>query len=185
VISKWRWLLLQFSRRMWLRVAAFSLFATAAALMGIVLQPILPPGVSARLGADAVGNILDILASSMLAVTTFSLSVMVSAYSAATSSVTPRATRLLMDDTTTQNVLAVFIGSFLYSLVGLAALSTGAYGSDGQVILFAVTIAVILLIVITILRWIEHLARLGRVGETTARVEAATAKALSDRRLTG
>lgn len=38
----------------------------------------------------------------MLAVTTFSLSTMVTAYGAASSGVTPRATTLVMEDTTTQ-----------------------------------------------------------------------------------
>ena len=109
----------------------------------------------------------------MLAVTTFSLSTMVSAYSAATSNVTPRATKLIMEDTTTQNVLSTFVGSFLFSLVGIIVLSTGLYGEQGRVVLFAVTILVIVAIVVTLLRWIDHLSRLGRVTETTQRVEAA------------
>jgi len=117
----------------------------------------------------------------MLAATTFSLNIMVSAYGSATTNVTPRATPLLVEDTTTQNVLATFIGSFLFSLVGIIALSTGLYGNNGRVVLFAVTIAVIVLIVYTLLRWIDHLARLGRVGETSDRVEAAAVAALEER----
>ena len=61
-----------------------------------------------------------------------------------------------MEDTTTHNALATFIGSFLFSLVGLIALSTGVYGDQGRVLLFAVTIAVVILIVYTLLRWIDH-----------------------------
>ncbi len=134
-----------------------------------------------NVGSESVGQILNILASSMLAVTTFSLSVMVSAYTAASSHVTPRATKLVQQDTTTQNVLATFIGSFLYSLVGIVALSTDQYGEDGRFILFIVTLGVITLIVVTILRWIEHLSQLGRVGETTERVENAAAKTINQR----
>lgn len=73
----------------------------------------IPESVSVKVGAEAVDNILNILASSMLAVTTFSLSIMVTAYGSATTNVTPRATRLVVEDVTTQNVLATFIGSFL------------------------------------------------------------------------
>ena len=109
----------------------------------------------------------------MLAVTTFSLSIMVTAYGSATTNVTPRATRLVVEDVTTQNVLATFIGSFLFSLVGIIALNMGAYGERGRVILFIVTLVVIALIIITLLRWIQHLTSLGRVGETTAKVEQA------------
>lgn len=92
----------------------------------------IPESVSVKVGAEAVDNILNILASSMLAVTTFSLSIMVTAYGSTTTNVTPRATRLVVEDVTTQNVLATFIGSFLFSLVGIIALNMGAYGERGE-----------------------------------------------------
>lgn len=181
MISKWRWLLRQFTRRLWARVTLLSLLSVATAVLAIVWRPEVPADLSKRIGADAVDQLLGILASSMLAVTTFSLNIMVSAYGAATSNVTPRATRLLMQDATTQNVLSVFMGSFIFSLVGLIALSIGAYGDSGRVILFFVTIGFVALIVVTILRWIDHLTRFGRVGETTRRVEEAAAAALAER----
>lgn len=180
--SRWLWLWSQITRRMWFRASLFSVLAVATALVAIVLGPYIPSDLPTKIGADAVDNILGIIASSMLAVTTFSLSTMVSAYAAATSNVTPRATRLVMEDSTTQNVLATFVGSFLFSLVGIVALSTGAYGDTGRVVLFIVTVGVIILIVVTLLRWIDHLSRLGRVTETTARVEKAASDAMRERR---
>jgi uncharacterized membrane protein len=180
--SRWVWLLSVLTRRIWFRASLFSLGAVATALVAIVLSPYIPAHLPTKIGADAVDNILGIIASSMLAVTTFSLNIMVSAYSAATSNVTPRATKLVMEDSTTQNVLATFLGSFLFSLVGIVALSTGAYGDRGRVVLFIVTIAVIILIVVTLLRWIDHLSKLGRVTETTARVEKVASDALRARR---
>lgn len=176
--SRWLWHLSQITRRMWFRASLFSILAVVTALAAIVLAPYIPSDLPTKIGADAVDNVLGIIASSMLAVTTFSLSTMVAAYAAATSNVTPRATKLVMEDTTTQNVLATFIGSFLYSLVGIIALSTGAYGSTGRVVLFVVTAGVIVLIVVTLLRWIDHLSRLGRVTETTERVERAATEAM-------
>lgn len=179
--SKWQWFLRQFSRRLWVRISVFAALAIATALLAIVLEPYVPEPLLGKVGTEAVDHILDILASSMLAVTTFSLSVMVAAYGAATSNVTPRATQLLMADTTTQNVLGTFIGSFLFSLVGIIALSTGLYGEGGRVVLFAVTLVVITLIVLMLLRWIDHLSRLGRVGATTNRVEQVTLAAIRER----
>jgi uncharacterized membrane protein len=176
--SRFLWHVSQITRRMWFRASLFSILAVVTALAAIVLAPYIPSDLPTKIGADAVDNVLGIIASSMLAVTTFSLSTMVAAYAAATSNVTPRATKLVMEDTTTQNVLATFIGSFLYSLVGIIALSTGAYGSTGRVVLFVVTAGVIVLIVVTLLRWIDHLSRLGRVTETTARVEKAATQAM-------
>lgn len=181
--KKWFWLVTRLTRRIWFRATLFSLLAVATALLAIVVAPLIPAGLSAQIGADAVDNILGIIASSMLTVTTFSLSTMVSAYSAATSNVTPRATRLVMEDSTTQNVLATFVGSFLFSLVGIIALTTGAYGDQGRLVLFIVTIGVIMVIVVTLLRWIDHLSRLGRVTEMTQRIEEGTIRALREWRL--
>lgn len=179
MIAKWQWLMLQLTRTLWVRAALFSVLALLTALAAIVLAPYIPSDLPAKIGAGAVDNILNILASSMLAVTTFSLTVMVSAYSTATSSVTPRATLLLMQDSTTQNVLSTFLGSFLFSLVGIVALSTGAYGEQGRLVLFVVTVIVIIVIVLTMLRWIQYLTQFGRVGDTTQRVEQAAMHALS------
>jgi len=181
MVSKWQWLLHQLGRTLWVRASLFAVLAVVTALAAIAVEDLLPEKLPVSITREDVEHILDILATSMLAVTTFSLSVMVSAYSAATSSVTPRAARLLQQDTTTQNVLSTFIGSFLFSLVGIVALSTGYYGEAGRLVLFVVTLAVILLIVVTILRWIEHLTHLGRVSETTDKVEEATLAAIKAR----
>lgn len=180
--SRWAWFFAKVARRIWFRATLFSILAVATALVAIVVSPFIPNDLPTKIGADAVDNILGIIASSMLTVTTFSLSTMVSAYSAATTNVTPRATKLVMEDSTTQNVLATFVGSFLFSLVGIIALSTGAYGDRGRVVLFVVTIVVVVLIVVTLLRWIDHLSRLGRVTETTERVETVTIDAMRSRR---
>lgn len=176
--SKWQWWLNQIVRRIWFRATLFSVGGVVTALLAVAFSSYIPAELPAKIGADAVDKILGIIASSMLTVTTFSLSTMVAAYSAATNNVTPRATKLVMEDSTTQNVLATFVGSFLFSLVGIIALATGAYGDQGRVILFVVTIGVIILIIVTLLRWIDHLSRLGRVTETTERVEKATIEAL-------
>lgn len=179
--AQWQWVLARISRRLWFRASLFSLLGVVSALLALALKDYVPEYLANSVGAGAVDKILSILATSMLTVTTFSLSIMVAAYSSATSTVTPRATPLVMEDTTTQNALGTFIGSFLFSLVGIIALNTGAYDSKGRVLLFIVTLAVIVLIVIALLRWIDHLARLGRVGETSDRVERATRDALTAR----
>ena len=181
MMSRWRWLLTLTSRKLWLRVSAMALIGVVTAVAGIVLAPYVPNNWTIKIGAKAIDGILNVLASSMLAVTVFSLSTMVAAYGAATNNVTPRATKLLMEDNTSQNVLGTFIGSFLFSLVGIIALSTGAYGDQGRAVLLIVTIGLIALIAITILRWIDYLARFGRLGETIQRVEDATWKAMEMR----
>lgn len=181
MFSRLHWLLLHLSRQMWLRAAAYSALGVVSALLAIVLKRYIPEDLTTKIGANAVGSLLNVIASSMLAVTIFSLSTMVTAFSAATSNVTPRATRLLAADATTQNALATFIGSFLFSLVGIIALNTGVYGNRGRVILYAVTLLVVVMIVVTLLRWVDYVLTLGRVGPTSQRVEQAATKAMRAR----
>ncbi|MDX5406749.1 MAG: DUF2254 domain-containing protein [Chromatiaceae bacterium] len=171
MVTKWGWKLLKLSRKLWVRTVAFALLALLSALVAVLLQDVIPASAAGIIGAGAAEKILTILASSMLAVTTFSLSIMIAAFSASTNSVSPRATRLLMEDSTTHNALATFVGSFLYSIVSIILLNTKLYNERGEVVLFVTTIVVTALIVITILVWINHLSGLGRVGETANRVE--------------
>lgn len=179
--SRLRWRLRQLTRKLWFRATLFSLLAVATALVAIVLAPFIPDDVSRSVGADAVGNILGVIASSMLAVTIFSLSTMVTAYVAASNNVSPRAIRLLADDATAHNALGTFIGAFLFSLVGIIALNTDLYGEQGRLVLFVVTLAVVAFVVFTLLRWIDHVSKLGQVARTTERIEEATANAMSAR----
>ncbi|HBT33924.1 MAG TPA: DUF2254 domain-containing protein, partial [Pusillimonas sp.] len=46
------------------------------------------------------------------------------------------------------------------------------------VLLFVVSLAMILIVALTLLRWISHLTYFGRVGNTTERVEKAAQSAL-------
>ncbi|MGR7994041.1 MULTISPECIES: DUF2254 domain-containing protein [unclassified Xanthobacter] len=180
-MRRWQWILLRTARQLWFRATLIGALGVAAAGLALLADRFIPGQQQLDVGADAVNSVLSIIASSMLAVTTFSLSVMTSAYGAAASTVTPRATPLLRQDRVTQNVLSTFLGSFLFSIVGIVALKAGAYGPQGRAVLFVVTIGVIVLVVVALLSWIDHLTRLGNVRETTDRVEEATRSALAAR----
>jgi len=181
MFSKWQWLLIRFTHKLWVRAALFAVMAIVTALIAAPVERLLPDALSFQISVATIDQILSILATSMLTVTTFSLGVMVSAFSAASTGTTPRATQLVREDTITQNVLATFLGAFLFSLVGIIALNTGVYGEGGRLVLFAATLLVIGIILIAILHWIEHLSVLGRVTETTEQVEVAAANALKAR----
>ena len=176
-----RLLFLRANKLLWVKATYFALLAIVTAIASIYLGEFVPFDIFQKIGADTVDTILNILASSMLAVTTFSLTTVVSAYAAATSSVTPRATKLLMEDSTAQNALSTFIGSFIFSLIAIIFLNSGMYDQRGRVVLFVVTLGVIAIILVTLIRWIEHLSRLGRVGETSELVEGVTERALLER----
>lgn len=176
------WLLRRIVRRLWFRATAFSALAIATALLAVVAKRYIPDGIPGKIGSEAVDALLSILATSMLSVTIFSLSTVVAAHASATSHATPRATRLLSQDPTAQNAMSTFVGTFLFSLVGLIALQTGLYGATGRVLIYIVTLAVIAIVVATLLRWIDHVLHLGRVAETAGRVEDAAKRALCERR---
>jgi uncharacterized membrane protein len=179
--SRVQWLIAQFTRRLWFRAAIYGVVAIATALFAALTSRFFPAEMANVIGAEAVGDILKILASSMLAVATFSLGTMVAAFSAAADIATPRASKLLIQDPTSQNALATFIGAFIFSLIGIVVLSTGYYGPGVRVVLFIVTIIVIVIIIVTFFRWIDYLSNLGRLGAVLEKVERAASRAMQSR----
>ncbi|QCO56334.1 DUF2254 domain-containing protein [Pseudorhodobacter turbinis] len=181
MISKWRLFIRELLQKLWVVTVLYAILAVVTNLGAIVIGPLLPSGLGASLGSGAVESVLTILASSMLAVVTFSLGIMVSAFAGAASAVTPRATTLLKADRTTHRVLATFLGSFLYSLIGIIALNGGVLTDNDRLVLFVVSIVVVLIVVIAILRWIAHLTVFGQMDDSIDKVEAAARRALSAR----
>lgn len=181
MISRWLLVLRRVSRRLWVRVALISLSSLLALALAPLLTPILPEDVQDRFGNDAILPVLNILASGMLAVTTFSLNVMVSAYRTASSTATPRVYRLLLEDTVTQSVLATFVGGFVFALSAVILFHAEMYSPEAGVVVFALTIAVVALIVVAILRWIDHLSSLGSMDHTLRLIEAQARTTLRER----
>ncbi|MCQ0970864.1 DUF2254 domain-containing protein [Paracoccus sp. TK19116] len=181
--SKLLFRLKELSRRMWVRVTAFSLGGIFLALIASFIGRYVPYIPKVDLASGSVDSILNIIASSMLAVTTFSVSIMVQAYGSATSNATPRATRLLADDSSAQNAVAVFIGSFLFSIVGIIGIAAGLYQDQARVVLFFATLGVIATIAITLLNWFNHLNDFGRVRDIVVRIEAEAMGAAEKMRL--
>ncbi|SEI83981.1 DUF2254 domain-containing protein [Demequina mangrovi] len=176
----WRLVMERLRRRVWFRLALFAVGAVLLALLAGTWGAWLAELVTVDLGQGSVQGLLQILATSMLAVTTFSLTVMVSTYASASTVSTPRATQLLIEDQTSQRALSTFLGAFVFAIVGIAALSTGYYGEDGRIVLYAGTLAVIAIVVITLLRWIQHLVTFGRMADVLDRVESAACSTVTD-----
>lgn len=179
--TRWQWVIRVLTRKLWFKAGLYGLAGIATALFAIPIAPLVPKELAEIIGTDAVESLLNILASSMLAVATFSLGTMVAAFAAAASAATPRASKLLVEDPLSQNVLSTFIGAFIFSLVGLIALSTGAYGPAGRFLLFVVTVVVIAAVLVTFFRWIDYLSHLGRISETLKKVERAAEDAARTR----
>lgn len=177
-MGRFIWLARQVGKQIAFRATLISLLSVILALLASALAPLIPYDLSLKIGAEAVDNILTILASSMLVVATFSVTAMVTAFNAAAQNVTPRATRLLIEDSAAQNALSTFLGGFLFGIVGIIALSTGYYGPEARAILYIGTVLMIIWIVVVLLRWIQRLTRFGRMQDTIERVEQAALEAV-------
>ncbi|TCT37645.1 DUF2254 domain-containing protein [Martelella mediterranea] len=181
-MSRRLWVISQTMRQIWFVAAIYCVAGIVTALIGIMLNPYIPPGIGRTIGANSVSSLLTIIASSMLTVLIFSLNTVVQATSAAASSATPRAVGTLLEDRTAQSALSTFLGSFIFSLVGLVALNTNLYGDGGRLVLFIATLAVIVLIVIILLRWINYLGRLGKISRTIEQVEGSASTSMHNYR---
>lgn len=180
-MSKIQWLLSRLRKLLWVRVSLYALLGVAVAGLASMSSLLFPGTVPFDISVDAIDSLLSIIASSMLAVTTFSVGALTAAYSSATTHGTARATQLLTQDRVVQRSLATFVGSFLFSIVGLIALKVSAYGPEGRAVLFVFTVGMIALIVLALLRWINQLTRLGRVSDTVGRIEQETKAAMEAR----
>ncbi len=181
MISRWRWLYMLLTRRLWFRAGLYGMAAVVTALIASLVSPLVPEDIPDVFGAEAVEDILKIISGSMLAVATFSLGTMVSAFASASNTATPRASQLLIEDPTSQHVVSTFIGAFIFGLVGIIALNTHFYGAGGRAILFFVTLIVVALVLVTFFRWIDYLSHIGRLGETIEKVENAASDAMRAR----
>ncbi|MEP6889726.1 MAG: DUF2254 domain-containing protein [Nitrospirota bacterium] len=135
-----------------------------------------------EIGPGSLETLLSIISTSMLVIATFAVASMVSAYASASSTATPRSFSLVIADDVSQNALSIFIGAFIFSVVALVAIKNGYYDTAGRFALFALTLSVFAIVIVTFVRWVDGIARLGRLGATIDKVEAATAEALQRRR---
>ena len=169
------------AERLWVRIAAIAALALVAVGLAGIAAPLVPDGVSGFVTARAADDILDIIASSMLSVTIFSLSVMVTIHRAVSGQWTPRAHRLLVSDRVTMTLLATFMGAWLFALTAIILRSVAFIGEDEIIVLFGMTMIVVALIVVAIVRWIAHLRDLGSLNQTGDRIEWEATQALDGR----
>lgn len=181
-MNRWRFYWLRLTRELWVRATAYAVLGVGTALLASVGEGVVPKDIAERLGGESVEEILTILASSLLAVATFSVGAMVTAYTAVSQGATPRVAALVTSDGQTQKSLATFVGAFLYSIVAVTAINASYYGAGGRAILFLVSLAVVALVAYRLLAWINRLSSLARIGHMIDLVEDRARDALEARR---
>lgn len=178
-LDLWRaWL----REQLWFRPAWWSALAVVVALLASVADHLLPSRFVPGIDPSALKTILTVIASSMLAVSTFSLSILVSAFASASSGATPRATRLVRANEDAQTAIAAFLSTFIYSIVALTALGIGYYGTAGRFVLLLVTLTVLAHLIFRLLAWVNTLSQIGRLSHTMQTVEQAADAAIAQYR---
>ncbi|GAB3020986.1 DUF2254 domain-containing protein [Bowmanella dokdonensis] len=136
-----------------------------------------------QISLESLESLLSIMSASMLVIATFCVGSMVSAYASASTSATPRSFSLVIADDVSQNALATFVGAFIFSIVAIVAVKNQYFGTGGNFLLFVFTLLVFALVILTFVRWVDRIARLGRINSTIEKIEQATNKSLQARRL--
>ncbi len=171
----------EYSRRLWVRVLIMGILSFVALGLTHLIELFVPKDLGSSLSGQAADRLLGIIANAMLAVTTFSLSVMVTVYRSISDQWTPRVHRLIVQDRTTQTTLAVFIGAYVYALVAIILRELGIYTDDRALVLFWMTVLVLTGIVYSLIRWVLHLQGFGSLINSTRQIEQATREQLRDR----
>lgn len=182
MLSKYRFIYRQLAQQLWIRPLVFCLLAVTAAFAAAAADRIGLHDFFPEIQNDTVEKLLSIIAASMLGVATFAVGSMVSAYASVSNSATPRAFMLVISDDKSKTALSTFLAAFIFSVVSLIAIKTGLYGRAGVFVIFAMTILVLGWVVLMFVRWVDQIARLGRLGTTIDRVERAAIAAIEQRR---
>lgn len=171
----------EYTRKLWVRVAIMGLMAFMVLGLTQLFEPLVPDKLARTLGGAAADRLLNVIGNAMLSVTIFSITVMVSVYRSSSSQFTPRVHRLIIEDRTTQNTMAVFIGAYVYALLGIIMREMGVYSDDRAFVLFVMTVVVLAIIVIYLIRWVLHLQTFGSLIDTTRQIEDVTREQFKER----
>jgi len=183
ISDRFRFFINRTRERLWVKPLVVSVLSIAVALVAKTADNYTQLGqIVPEISAESVDTLLSVMASGMLVIATFAVGSMVAAYSSAANTASPRSFSLVIADDTSQRALSTFIGAFVFSIVGLIATKNSFFGTAGRFVLFLFTVTVFVMVVFTFVRWVDRIARLGRLGNTIEKVEEATAAALKRRR---
>lgn len=176
----WRWL----GERLWVRPAIYAVAAAAVVGLASLTDRVVGEFPLVSVPRAVVENLLSLIASSMLAVTIFAVSVMNSAFASAIGATTPRAFEIVVADKAAKQALSSFTGAFIFAVVGLIGIHFRSFGESGRVVMFAMTLGVFVWVVGTLIYWIDYVTRLGQMRFTvrnlSTRVEEVLGNYLAD-----
>ncbi len=171
----------QLSEKLWFKPLIFCLLSIMGALVAELADGTFLTDIAPDIKYESLDDLLSTLSNSMLVIAIFAVGSMITAFAAASANATPRSFKLVVADDVSQNALSIYIGSFIFSIVASIAFKNGYYGKAGHFVLFLLTLAVFLLVIITFIRWVERISKLGRLEHTIQKIEDVTTKSFEKR----
>ncbi|WP_043754662.1 DUF2254 domain-containing protein [Imhoffiella purpurea] len=178
LLGRLPFILNQLGERLWVKPLLVCLVSVGTVFVATLADDTRLGEILPKVSTDSVASLLNVMASSMLVIATFAVGSMVSAYSSASNTATPRSFKLVIADDISQNALSTFIGAFIFSVVALMAVKNQFFGDAALFILFAIMVVVFGIVILTFVRWVDRVARLGRLGTTIEIVERATQQSI-------
>ena len=179
-MTKLHFILSKLGAQLWVRPALYSIAAICWVILGSLAEYFLPDSWQFNITHETLVQLFTILASTMLTVATFSVSAIATAYASVATSATPRATKIVMSDSGVQSTLAAFLATFIYAVVSLTSLSAITFQASGRMVLFIGFVVLVSWVLLSFLRWVDQVTRLGRLGDTLERVAAEARKVFSN-----
>lgn len=165
---------------MWVRPTVLSIAAIAWVGMSFFADNLPLEFWKVNISKETLVNLFAILASTMLTVATFSVSAVAAAFGSVATSASPRATKIVMSDGSVQSTLAAFLAAFIYAVVSITALSALDFGAPGRFMLFVGFVLLVGWVLMSFLRWVDRVSRLGKLGDTLEHISEGAHIAFSD-----
>lgn len=181
--------ILKYARRtvrtaLWFRPAAYCIAAALGAALLATIDALLPAGSFdwlPEIAPAAVTELLKLLATGMLTVSTVTLSVLMLVLSLAAGQVSPRAVPAVMADVVTQNALGTFLATFVYALTALLLIGFDAVtGPGGAALVFCGALLLAFNAVRYMVQWTHHVAQVLKINRMIHSIHHHGAQVLED-----
>jgi uncharacterized membrane protein len=161
---------------LWFRPAAATLLAVILALVITTVDqlPYFTAPVLLRIGADSARAVLGAIAGAMLAVVGMIFSILMVVLVLASQQFSPRILRNFARDRISQDVLGIFIGSFIYSLLVLARISEHEDRVFTPVLSVTGAMVLALIAIGAFIYFIDHIAKTVRASYIVADINKQT-----------
>jgi len=163
---------------LWLRPLVMCILSVFVLCVAYYAGKWFADGIFPDVSTESLKILLGVLTSGMLVIATFATGAMISAYASASQTATPRAFPIIVSDDVSQNALSTFVGAFLFAVIALLALMNDVFESGSRFLLLLLTLAVFWIVILTFIRWVDRIARLGRLGMTLDQVEQTVARSI-------